>query len=134
MRYMQRLALVLIVVASAVGVATQASDPVRCIPDSPERRGGTGCSIVAHKTVSLDSRETLYWHIDRFTSADLAEAAATPSSVAFEAHGSAWLTTVEPHTANHRGGRHVAVVGPLPLPASAAGFMMQVMSAHFMPG
>ena len=131
---MHHLALVLIVIASAVGVATQASDPVRCIPDSPERRGGTGCSIVGHKTVSLDSRETLYWHIDRFTSADLAKAAATPSSVAFEAHGSAWLTTVEPHTANHRGGSHVAVVGPLPLPASAAGFMMQVMSAHFIPG
>ena len=131
---MHRLALVLIVVASGVGMAAQGSDPIRCMPDSPERRGGTGCSIVAHKTVSLDSRETLYWHIDRFTSADSAKAAATPSSVAFEAHGSAWLTTVEPNTANHRGGRHVAVVGPLPLPSSAAGFMMQVMSAHFMPG
>jgi len=61
MRYMHLLALVLVVVASAVGVATQGSDPVRCIPDSPERRGGTGCSIVGHK------------------------------SVAFEAHGSAWF-------------------------------------------
>ena len=131
---MHRVALVLIVFAGAVAVAAQASDPVRCIPDSPERKGGTGCSIVGHKPVALDSRETLYWHIDRCTSADSAQAAATPSSVAFEAHGVAWLTTVEPQTTNHRGGTHVAVVGPLPLPASAAGFMMQVMSAHFMPG
>ena len=132
---MQRLALVLIVLASsAVAVATQAAAPVRCVPDSPERRGETGCSIIGHRPVSLDPRETLYWHIDRFTSADLAQAAATPSSIAFEAHGRAWLTTVEAHTANHRGGTHVAVVGPLPLPPSSAGYMMQVMSAHFMPG
>jgi quercetin dioxygenase-like cupin family protein len=130
---MRILAVPCVVFAGAAAVLAQVPDPVRCVPDSPERRGGTGCSIVAHKAVSVDRRETLYWHVDRFPSVTAAEAAATPSSVAAAAHGSAWLMTVEPQTSNHRGGTHVAVVGPLPLPRAAA-LMMQVMSAHFMPG
>jgi quercetin dioxygenase-like cupin family protein len=130
---MDRLVVLLLAVAGAATAAAQGSDPIRCVPDSPERRGGTGCSILADNVVSIDPHETLYWHIDRFPSVRAASAAATPSSVAAEAHGSAWLMTVEPQTSDHRGGAHVAVVGPLPLPRATA-LMMQVMSAHFVPG
>lgn len=111
----------------------QGTEPIRCVPDSPERRGGTGCSVVAHKALSGLPQQPVYWHIDKFSSIRAAEAAVRTASVAVEAHGSSWLMNVEARTDDHHGGQHAAAVGPLPLP-SASSLMMQIMSAYFMPG
>jgi quercetin dioxygenase-like cupin family protein len=77
-------------------------------------------------------KRPLFWHIDRFDSAERARTAVGPASVAFEAAGTSWLMTIESQTSNHHGGRHVAQVGPLQLPR-AAKYSMQVMSAAFTP-
>ena len=104
-----------------------------CVPDSPERRGEIGCSIIESKLLPDGLKEPVFWHIDRFDSAEAARAAAGPASIAFDAAGTWWLMTVESETADHRGGRHVTQVGPLPLPR-ATKLAMMVQSAVFMPG
>jgi quercetin dioxygenase-like cupin family protein len=73
------------------------------------------------------------WHIDKFASLSAAQTAGGPNSIAFEAHGSAWLCTIESNVSDHHGGKHVAVVGPLPVQAHRP-YSMQVLSAFFLPG
>jgi quercetin dioxygenase-like cupin family protein len=104
-----------------------------CAPDSPERRGGIGCSIVESKVLPDGLKEPVLWHIDRFDSLERARAAVGPSSIALEAAGTSWLMTIESQTSDHHGGTHVAHVGPLPLPR-APKYAMLVQSAVFTPG
>jgi quercetin dioxygenase-like cupin family protein len=104
-----------------------------CVPDSPERRGEIGCSVIQSKTLPEGLTEPVFWHIDRFDSLDAARAAVGPASIAFEAAGAWWLSTIESGTTDHHGGHHVTQVGPLPLPR-AARYTMQVQSAVFTPG
>jgi quercetin dioxygenase-like cupin family protein len=73
------------------------------------------------------------WHIDEFPTLAAARAAATPSSVAFEAHGSTFLSTIESSTSDHHGGTHRGAVGPLPVEQTGA-YSSTVMAAYFMPG
>src|SRR5262245_33160412 len=97
-----------------------------CVENSPERRGEMGCSIVESKLLPTDLKGPLFWHIDRFDSSERARAAVQPASVAFDAAGTAWLMTIEPRPSDHHGGRHVAQVGPLPLPkAQRYGMVVQ---------
>jgi quercetin dioxygenase-like cupin family protein len=104
-----------------------------CVENSPERRGELGCSIIQNKLLPDGLKEPLFWHIDRFDSAERARTAVGPASVAFEAVGTSWLMTIESQPSDHHGGRHVAQVGPLPLP-HAPKYAMQVLSAAFTPG
>ena len=104
-----------------------------CAPDSLERRGGIGCSIIESKPLPEGLTAPVFWHIDRFDSLNNARAAVGPASIAFDAGGMSWLMTIESETSNHHGGRHVTRVGPLPLP-KATKYAMVVQSAAFMPG
>lgn len=107
--------------------------PVKCLEDSPERRGEEGCAILASRPLTSSATDTLYWHIDQFDSLEAAKQAAGPDGVAAEAHGSVWLMTVEGKSKDHHGGRHVARIGPLKLPA-ASGLTMRIMSSMLRPG
>src|SRR5712664_3495427 len=78
-----------------------------CVENSPERRGEVGCSIIENKLLPDGLKEPLFWHIDRFDSAEHARKAVGPASVAFEADGTSWLMTLESQTSDHHGGRHV---------------------------
>lgn len=104
-----------------------------CGPNSPERRGEIGCSVIENKALPDGLEEPLFWHIDRFDSLKRAQAAAGAASVAFDAGGTSWLSTIETQTSDHHGGRHVAQVGPLRLPR-ASRYGVQVQSAVFKPG
>jgi quercetin dioxygenase-like cupin family protein len=104
-----------------------------CVENSPERRGEIGCSIIEKKPLPVGLKEPVFWHIDRFDSAERARTAVGPASVAFEAAGTSWLMTIESQTSDHHGGRHVTQVGPLPLP-QAPKYSMQVQSSAFTPG
>jgi quercetin dioxygenase-like cupin family protein len=77
--------------------------------------------------------EPLLWHIDRFESLAKAQAAVGPASVAFEAHNTWWLMTLEPNAEDHHGGEHVAAVRLPPLPP-ASRYAMLVMSAYIPAG
>lgn len=104
-----------------------------CVPNSPERRGDLGCSLVESKPLPKTLMEPLFWHIDRFATGELARAAAGPASVALAAHGSWWTLTVEPTVDNHHGGEHVAQVKLPPLPP-APQYSMLVYSAYVKAG
>ena len=104
-----------------------------CVEKPPVRRGELGCSILQTKVLPDGLREPLFWHIDRFDTGVAARAAVGDASVAFEDGGTWWLMTIESQTADHRGGQHVAQVGPLPLPR-AQRYSMLVQSAVFSPG
>ena len=46
-----------------------------CVENSPERRGEIGCSIIEMKPLPDGLKEPVFWHIDRFDSAEHARAA-----------------------------------------------------------
>jgi len=104
-----------------------------CVANSPERQGQWGCSIIQDKWLPDSLTKPLFWHIDRVDSQEHAHSAVGSASIEFEAAGTSWLITIESQTSDHHGGRHVARVGPLPLPR-AARYSMQVLSAAFGPG
>jgi quercetin dioxygenase-like cupin family protein len=120
----------LVILTAETGAAQLMST---CVPDSPERHGEIGCSIIQSKPLPEDLTQPVFWHIDRFDSPDRARAAAGPASIALDAANVWWLMTIERETTNHHGGQHVTQVGPLPLP-QAARYAMVVQSAVFMPG
>jgi quercetin dioxygenase-like cupin family protein len=113
--------------------ATEQRAPIKCLEDSPERRGEEGCAILASRPLQATPTKPVYWHIDRFDSLEAAKKAAGPDGVAAEAHGSVWLMTVESKSSDHHGGRHAAWIGPFALPAANA-FTMRVMSSFLKPG
>jgi quercetin dioxygenase-like cupin family protein len=125
-------AILIALVACALAPVGQ-RPPVKCTEDSPERRGEEGCTILASRPLLGSLTKPVYWHIDRFGSLETAKKAAGPDGVAAEAHGSVWLMTVEAQTEEHHGGRHVAWIGPLGLPA-ADPYTMRVQSSLLLPG
>jgi quercetin dioxygenase-like cupin family protein len=104
-----------------------------CVENSPERRGEIGCSLVEDKPLPATLKEPLFWHIDRFDSGERARAAVRPASIAFEAHGTWWLLTIEATVDDHHGGRHVTQVKLPPLPP-APKYSMLAMSAYIESG
>jgi quercetin dioxygenase-like cupin family protein len=113
--------------------AEQNNPGVKCTEDSPERRGEEGCTILANRPLVGSLAKPVYWHIDRFDSLEAAKEDAGPDAVAAEAHGGVWLMTVEAQAEEHHGGRHVAAIGPLEMPA-AGRYSMRVQSSLLMPG
>lgn len=107
--------------------------PVKCVENSPERRGEEGCTILANRPLVGSLGNNSYWHIDRFDSLETAMKAAGPNSVATQAHGSFWLMTIETTAEDHHGGHHVAWLGPLVLPTGES-YAMRVQSSLLMPG
>jgi hypothetical protein len=71
-----------------VVAATQERPPVKCVENSPERRGEEGCSILVTRPLVASTKKPVYWHIDRFDSLEAATKCAGPDGVAAEAHGS----------------------------------------------
>jgi quercetin dioxygenase-like cupin family protein len=104
-----------------------------CVEKAPVPRGQFGCSILANKLLPRGLREPVYWHIDRFDSEAAARAGVGETGVAFQDAGVWWRMTIESGASAHRGGRHVARVGPLPLPP-APRLSMLIQSAVFGPG
>lgn len=106
---------------------------VKCMENSPERRGEEGCTILTNRPLVGSLTKTVYWHIDRFDSLETAMKAAGPNSVATEAHGSFWLLTVEMRAEDCQAGQHVTRIGPLTLPP-ADRYLMRVLSSLLEPG
>jgi quercetin dioxygenase-like cupin family protein len=127
------LAIAVVVLSVFIAKMAAAQLMTTCAEDSPERRGGLGCTIIVSTALPDGLKEPVFWHIDRFASLERARAAAGPASAAFDAGGTSWLMTIESQTADHHGGEHVVEVGPLPLPRSAK-YRLQVQSSAFTPG
>jgi quercetin dioxygenase-like cupin family protein len=125
-------ALTLVLLLCFMATTASAQLEPACVENSPERHGEIGCSLVENKPLPGALQEPLFWHIDRFESAEAARAAVGPASVALDAHGISWLLTIEPTVGDHHGGQHVTQVA-LPSLPPAPKYAMLVMSAHIPP-
>ena len=105
----------------------------RCTSDSPERHGMPGCSILGDKRLPSSLQPPVLWHIDEFSSFAEAQRAEGPWSLAIEARGHGWLYSIEGDTSHHHGGKHYAVMGPIPTQPGRL-YSMMAMSAYFLPG
>ncbi len=93
---------------------------------------GPACLLASKQLASLPASK-VYWHLDRFPSVVAAERAATSSSVVAQAFGSVWLFTIERGGWRSRGGKHVSMVGPLPI-KPAATYAAEYLRSVFEPG
>jgi quercetin dioxygenase-like cupin family protein len=125
--------LILCFAVAMVATKTAWAQVVPCTPDSPERHGKPGCTIVSDKRLPSPPPAPVLWHIDEFTALTQARQAEGPWSLAIEAYGRSWLYSIERDTSNHHGGKHRAVVGPIPTQPGRL-YSMMAMSAYFLPG
>ncbi|MGH7604358.1 MAG: hypothetical protein ACRENK_10225 [Gemmatimonadaceae bacterium] len=85
-----------------------------CTPAS-ERAGRVfGCFIIAEQKLGRLGDSAMFWHVTRFPSRKLADAANDGGTV-IEAYGQAWLLNIAGPTWRSARGVHVAAIGPLPI-------------------
>ena len=83
-------------------------------PCSAEETIGPACLLTRQEVSKLPSG-SLYWHLDQYASEADARHAAKPASTIVDAFGAVWLFTIEHKEWRAKRGRHVAVIGPLPV-------------------
>jgi quercetin dioxygenase-like cupin family protein len=92
---------------------------VACVDVPPgEKRPEFGCFNVGTAT-GLHFREaSVYWHLRAFPTRKAAESARSATGIVVEEDGRVWLSEFGARNSTSRGGDHIAVVGPLQLPAA----------------
>ena len=106
----------------AQGSAAAAHDhlsEVACV-DVPqgEKRPEYGCFNVGTTTGLHFSKSSVYWHLRVYSDRKAAEAARSATGIIAEEDGRVWLSEFGARNAAPRGGKAVAIVGPMQLPAS----------------
>jgi quercetin dioxygenase-like cupin family protein len=88
---------------------------------------------VTEKKVPQLPSGPLFWRIDTFPTLAKAQAAATPTALAAEIAGKAWLFTLGPPGGSSPGGSKVAEIGPVPS-FSAPEYLLRINRASGPPG
>jgi quercetin dioxygenase-like cupin family protein len=92
---------------------------VACVDVPPgEKRPEFGCFNISAVTGLHFSQASVYWHLRAFPSRTAAERAKSATGIVVEEDGRVWLSEFGPRHTAPRGGRAIAVVGPLQLPAA----------------
>jgi quercetin dioxygenase-like cupin family protein len=107
---------------------------VACV-DVPlgEKRPEFGCFNVGTVTGLHFTQASVYWHLRAFPNRKSADAAKSATGIVVEENGRVWLSEFGPRTPAPRGGKAIAVVGPLQLPA-AKGYAAVLSYAVMRPG
>jgi quercetin dioxygenase-like cupin family protein len=103
-----------------------------CLPVS-ERTGEIGCWILASEPVGQFSANSVFWHLDKFSTIALAEKAKERTGTVLPALGKVWLLTIAEAGWRPKGGERVAEIGPLPVNADTK-YVAQYMEAIMNPG
>ncbi len=92
---------------------------VACV-DVPagEKRPEFGCFNVGMATGLHFTHPSVYWHLRGFPSRKAADAARSATGLVVEENGRVWLSEFAPRDTAPTGGKAIAVVGPLQLPAA----------------
>lgn len=107
---------------------------VACVDVAPgEKRPEFGCFNVGTSTGLHFSQAAVYWHLREFADRKAAEAARTATGIVVEEDGRVWLSEFGPRNMAPRGGKAVAVIGPLQLP-QAQGYSAVLSYAVMRPG
>ncbi|HSU05279.1 MAG TPA: cupin domain-containing protein [Acetobacteraceae bacterium] len=88
---------------------------------------------VTEKKVSQLPPGPLFWRIDTFPTLAKAQAAASPTALAAEVAGKAWLFTLGPRGGSSPGGSKVAEIGPVPS-FTAPEYLLRINRAGGPPG
>jgi quercetin dioxygenase-like cupin family protein len=92
---------------------------VACVDVPPdEKRPEFGCFNVGTATELHFSQAFVYWHLRAFPNRKAAEASKSASGIVVEEDGRVWLSEFGPRDIAPRGGKDIAVIGPLQLPAA----------------
>jgi mannose-6-phosphate isomerase-like protein (cupin superfamily) len=108
--------------------------PGACEAPAAEHRGQPGCYLTGELRVPAPPPE-LYWHILSFKSEAAAKKEAGRHDLAFLAtsHGQVWLHVLGDETIKARGGKRMAVVGPIRR-TSEKPHIARFLEADFTPG
>ena len=98
-----------------------------------ERTGEVGCWIIANTPVGPLPQESIFWHLDSYSTRAEAEHAKGERGTVVESLGRIWLLTIDVAGWRPVGGLRVAEIGPLPV-RSTADYSAQYMEAIFTPG
>jgi quercetin dioxygenase-like cupin family protein len=92
---------------------------VACV-DVPagEKRPEFGCFNVGTVKEIQFSQATVYWHLYTFRNRNAAEAAKSATGIVVEEDGRVWLSEFGARDIASRGGKAVAVIGPMQLPVA----------------
>jgi quercetin dioxygenase-like cupin family protein len=117
---------------SMLGTAARAQ--TTCVPVADRGGRELGCFITAREELgALPKDSALYWHIDAFGSDSQARSAKVARGTVVHSLGQIWLFTIGSRAWRSQGGKHIAVVGPLPL-VQADSFAAVYMEGVFRPG
>ena len=90
---------------------------VACVDVLPgEKRPEFGCFNIGTVTGLHFSQASVYWHLRAFPDRKSAEAAKSATGIVVEEDGRVWLSEFGPQNIAPRGGKAIAVIGPLQLP------------------
>lgn len=107
---------------------------VACVDVPPgEKRPDFGCFNVGVATGLHFSQASAYWHLRAFPDRKAAEAARSATGIVVEEDGRVWLSEFGPRNRAPRGGKAIAVVGPLHL-AAAKSYAAVLSYAVMRPG
>ncbi len=92
---------------------------VACV-DVPlgEKRPEFGCFNIGTVTGLHFAQTSVYWHLREFPDRKSAEAAKSDTGLVVEEDGRTWLSEFGPRNLPLRGGKAIAVIGPMELPAA----------------
>jgi quercetin dioxygenase-like cupin family protein len=85
-----------------------------------EKRPEFGCFNVGVATGLRFSQRSVYWHLHAFPNRKAADAVRSPTGIVVEEDGRVWLSEFGDRNAAPHGGKPIAVVGPLELPAATS--------------
>jgi quercetin dioxygenase-like cupin family protein len=92
---------------------------VACVDVPPyEKRPEFGCFNIGKVTGLHFSQASVYWHLRTFPNRKAAEAAKSATGIVVEEDGRAWLSEFGPRDIAPRGGKAIAVIGPMQLPVA----------------
>jgi quercetin dioxygenase-like cupin family protein len=86
-----------------------------CVPMSERAGRDVGCFIIGEQNVGRLGAAPVFWHVTRFPSRKLAEAAQDSRGMVIEAYGQTWLLEIAGAKWRAPSGTHVAAIGPLPI-------------------
>ena len=92
---------------------------VACVDVPPdEKRPEFGCFNIGKVTGLHFSQASVYWHLRAFPNRKAAEAAKSVTGIVVEEDGRVWLSEFGPRDIAPRGGKSIAVIGPMQLPVA----------------
>jgi len=92
---------------------------VACVDVPPgQKRPEFGCFNIGTVTGLRFSQPTVYWYLREFPDRKSADAARSKSGIVAEEDARVWLSEFGPRDLSLRGGKAIAVIGPMELPAA----------------